>query len=52
MVVTEWEEVRALDLERAASVMEEPKLVVDGRNALDLRSAREYGILYRGFGRS
>ena len=35
VVVTEWEEIRNLDLARAASLMEAPPLIVDGRNALD-----------------
>lgn len=51
VVVTEWEEVRALDPGRAASLMETPKLLVDGRNALDPRACLEAGLLYRGFGR-
>jgi UDPglucose 6-dehydrogenase len=51
VVVTEWEEVRALDLKRACAVMEPPKLLVDGRNALDPETARGCGLLYRGFGR-
>jgi UDPglucose 6-dehydrogenase len=51
VVVTEWEEVRTLDLERAADLMEEPKILVDGRNALDSALALEVGLLYRGFGR-
>ncbi len=51
VVVTEWEEVRGLDLGRAASLMEGPKLLVDGRNAFDPAAARAAGLLYRGFGR-
>ncbi|MDP9486549.1 MAG: UDP-glucose 6-dehydrogenase, partial [Actinomycetota bacterium] len=51
VVVTEWEEVRALDPERAASLMEDPKLLVDGRNAIDPAAALAAGLLYRGFGR-
>jgi len=51
VVVTEWEEVRNLDLRRAASLMQEPKLLVDGRNAFDPAAARGAGLLYRGFGR-
>ena len=51
VVVTEWEEVRDLDLRRAASLMQEPKLLVDGRNAFDPANAREAGLTYRGFGR-
>jgi UDPglucose 6-dehydrogenase len=51
VVVTEWEEVRTLDLKRSADLMEEPKILVDGRNALDSALALEVGLLYRGFGR-
>lgn len=51
VVVTEWEEVVALDPERAASLMEDPKLLVDGRNALDPAACLAAGLLYRGFGR-
>ena len=51
VVVTEWEEIRDLDLRRAASLMQEPKLLVDGRNAFDPATAREAGLIYRGFGR-
>jgi len=51
VVVTEWEEIRTLDLERAAALMEHPKLLVDGRNAYEPRAVRDSGLLYRGFGR-
>jgi len=51
VVVTEWEEVRTLDLRRAASLMEDPRVLVDGRNVLDPAAALEAGLLYRGFGR-
>lgn len=51
VVITEWEEVRSLDLGRAASLMSEPKLLVDGRNVLDPVSVRGAGLHYRGFGR-
>jgi UDPglucose 6-dehydrogenase len=51
VVVTEWEEVRRLDPKKAASLMREPKLIVDGRNALDVAASQEAGLLYRGFGR-
>jgi UDPglucose 6-dehydrogenase len=49
--VTEWEEIKTLDLSKAAALMEEPKVLVDGRNALDPREVRAAGIRYRGFGR-
>ena len=51
VVVTEWEEIRALDAQRAAGLMRAPKVFVDGRNALDPRSVRAAGIRYRGIGR-
>ena len=51
VVVTEWEEIKGLDPHRAASLMRDPKLIVDGRNVLDAAAAREAGLLYRGFGR-
>jgi UDPglucose 6-dehydrogenase len=51
VIITEWEEVRSLELERAATLMEEPKVLVDGRNAVDPGAAQEAGLLYRGFGR-
>jgi len=51
IAVTEWEEVRTLDLARAASLMEGPKLLLDGRNVFDPEAANACGLLYRGFGR-
>jgi UDPglucose 6-dehydrogenase len=51
VVITEWEEIRTLDLERAAALMDEPRVLVDGRNALDPAAATEAGFSYRGFGR-
>jgi UDPglucose 6-dehydrogenase len=51
VVVTEWEEFRELDLERVATLMKKPPLLVDGRNALDPKEVRAAGIRYRGFGR-
>jgi UDPglucose 6-dehydrogenase len=50
VVVTEWEEIRTLDLKRAAALMEAPKVLVDGRNVLESGEVRAAGILYRGFG--
>jgi UDPglucose 6-dehydrogenase len=50
VVVTEWEEIRTLDLKHAAALMDAPKVLVDGRNVLDLGEVRGAGIRYRGFG--
>jgi UDPglucose 6-dehydrogenase len=52
VVVTEWEEIRTLDPGRASALMEPPKLLVDGRNALDPKTAAAAGLLYRSFGRA
>jgi UDPglucose 6-dehydrogenase len=51
VLVTEWEELRELDLFRAYSLMQPPHLFVDGRNFLSPRSVKEAGLLYQGFGR-
>jgi UDPglucose 6-dehydrogenase len=51
VVVTEWEEFRALDLKRVASLMRKPPLLIDGRNVVEPEAALEAGLLYRGFGR-
>jgi UDPglucose 6-dehydrogenase len=51
VVITEWEEIRTLDLHRAAALMEEPRVLVDGRNAIDPAAALEAGLTYRSFGR-
>ena len=52
VLVTEWEEIRSLDLARAAALMEPPALLVDGRNVLNPQEVRAAGLLYKGFGRS
>jgi UDPglucose 6-dehydrogenase len=51
VVVTEWEELRTLDLQKAASLMRKWPMLVDGRNAFDPASVRAAGIRYKGFGR-
>jgi UDPglucose 6-dehydrogenase len=51
VLITEWEEFRGLNLKRVASVMERPRLLVDGRNIFDPDDVRVAGLLYRGFGR-
>jgi UDPglucose 6-dehydrogenase len=51
VVVTEWEEFRALDLGHVASSMRDPRLVVDGRNVLNPSDVGAAGLRYRGFGR-
>jgi UDPglucose 6-dehydrogenase len=49
-VVTEWEEVRILNLKRVVSLMKQPPVLVDSRNAFDPSRVRPAGIRYRSFG--
>jgi UDPglucose 6-dehydrogenase len=51
VLVTEWPELRALELERAREVMRNP-LLVDGRNFFDPDTARRAGFAYEGIGRA
>ena len=50
VVVTEWEEIRNLDLKRAAALMEKPQCSWMAATHLTLSGPRG-GLLYRGFGR-
>jgi UDPglucose 6-dehydrogenase len=50
-VLTEWDEFRWLDLERAAAAMSSPA-IVDTRNVLDRSAARRAGFSYTGIGRA
>ncbi len=50
VVLTEWEELRSLDLEKAAGAMREPAMV-DARNLFDPASARRAGFAYDAIGR-
>jgi UDPglucose 6-dehydrogenase len=50
VVVTEWDEFRALDLDRFAKVMR-GKLIVDLRNVYNRSDAEEAGFSYVGLGR-
>ncbi|HEY6049326.1 MAG TPA: UDP-glucose/GDP-mannose dehydrogenase family protein [Sphingomicrobium sp.] len=50
VIVTEWDEFRALDLEKVAAVMR-GKVLVDLRNVYDRDDAEEAGLAYFGIGR-
>ncbi len=50
VLVTEWEEFRALDLVRVKRAMRRP-VVFDGRNLFDPRRMAEVGFIYKGVGR-
>ena len=50
VIVTEWDEFRALDLERIAAVLK-GKILVDLRNVYDRQDVEEAGLTYYGIGR-
>ena len=50
VIVTEWDEFRALDLDRIAASLR-GKVLVDLRNVYDPAEAREAGLAYHGIGR-
>ncbi len=50
VIVTEWDEFRALDLDRLARTMR-GKVIVDLRNVYDRADAEEAGFQYSGLGR-
>jgi len=50
VIVTEWDEFRALDLERIAASLR-GKVLVDLRNVYDRNEAEEAGLTYYGIGR-
>ena len=50
VIVTEWDEFRALDLAELAGRMR-GKVLVDLRNIYDRADAEEAGLIYRGVGR-
>jgi len=50
VIVTEWDEFRALDLERIAASLK-GKILVDLRNVYDRSEAEEAGLAYYGVGR-
>jgi UDPglucose 6-dehydrogenase len=50
VIVTEWDEFRALDLDKVAAAMR-GKILVDLRNVYDREDAEEAGLTYFGVGR-
>jgi UDPglucose 6-dehydrogenase len=51
VLVTEWAEFKDLDWAQAAKAMR-GKLVIDGRNALDMQAITGAGLTYEGIGRT
>jgi UDPglucose 6-dehydrogenase len=50
VIVTEWPQIREIDLAELRAAMRTP-LLVDGRNFLDPERARSAGLVYEGIGR-
>ncbi len=50
VIITEWDEFRALDLDRIAAALK-GKILVDLRNVYDREEAEEAGLTYYGVGR-
>jgi UDPglucose 6-dehydrogenase len=51
VLVTEWQQFIDLDWERVRSVMAEPGIIFDGRNALDRGAVEAAGLAYMAVGR-
>ena len=51
VVMTEWEQIVRADWARLAEISEPPRLLFDGRNALDPSQMRRLGFEYKGVGR-
>jgi UDPglucose 6-dehydrogenase len=52
VIVTEWEQFRALDLRRIKKAMAEPAAVVDLRNIYRPEEMKQHGFVYESVGRS
>jgi UDPglucose 6-dehydrogenase len=50
LIVTEWQQVRELDLRKVRSILRQP-YVFDGRNVFDPAQMRDAGFIYTGVGR-
>ncbi len=50
VILTEWNEYRGIDLEKIKSNMK-GRLIIDGRNVLDINQVMKYGFVYEGIGR-
>ena len=51
VVMTEWEQIVGADWAQLAEITEPPRLLFDGRNALDPSGMRRLGFEYKGVGR-
>lgn len=50
LIITEWDEIKELDLEKIKEMMDNP-IIIDGRNVYDPSEVRELGFEYYSIGR-
>lgn len=50
IILTEWDEFRALDLSKIKQLLRQP-VIIDGRNIYEPQRMKELGFMYRGIGR-
>lgn len=50
MIITEWNEYRNIDLEKARKLMK-GNIILDTRNVLDIKKVKALGFIYEGVGR-
>lgn len=50
VILTEWKQIKEMDLPKAKELMKMP-IIVDGRNCFDLNTMRETGFVYHSVGR-
>jgi UDPglucose 6-dehydrogenase len=51
VIATEWTDIVSLSWDEAATFMDQPRFIFDGRNALDIDRMISLGFQYRGVGR-
>jgi len=51
LILTEWDEFKALDYQKVYDSMHLPAFLFDGRNILDLEALREIGFEVKGIGK-
>ncbi len=50
LILTEWDEIKNIDLQRIKGLLKHP-IIIDGRNILDKEKALSLGFEYKGMGR-
>ncbi|MFD2670800.1 UDP-glucose 6-dehydrogenase TuaD [Marinicrinis sediminis] len=50
LILTEWDEIKQLDLDRVKELVQAP-VIIDGRNCFSLEEARAHGFIYHSIGR-